>query len=288
MFEKILIPLDMSKLAEQVIPHAVELAKAFNSQVDIINISEPHNIREESQNTAYCETQTGKIRDALKTNKVECQVMTGSPEQQILEYIKKENINLIFMSSHGRSGIMPWALGSTVDKVLRRTEIPLIVVKAREKHTITSQTSLFKRILVTLDGSERGATVVPYVSGIASKAGSEVVLIHVVDTDRRVHSLGRIDTVPFIEHELESIEKRAKDYLDKQKEKFENASVSTVIRSGNVAGEIIRYANLDDCTLIGMSSHGHSGFESWVIGSVTNKVLHTSDKSLLFVPALET
>jgi nucleotide-binding universal stress UspA family protein len=288
MFEKILVPLDMSALAEQVIPHAVEMAKAFGSQIDIINICEPHSAHDESENKAYCESETGKIQAVLGTNRVKCQVISGSPEQQILGYIKQENIKLIFMSSHGRSGIMPWALGSTVDKVLRRTEIPLVVVKAKTHNNYVSQDSLFKRILVTLDGSERGAKVVPYAAEIARKLKSELVFLHVVDTDRRVHNLGRIDTIPFIESELVSIQKRAQEYLDTERKKFSDLFTSAVTKSGNVAGEILKYARETDCTLIGMSSHGHSGLESWVIGSVTNKVLHGSEKSLLFVPALET
>jgi nucleotide-binding universal stress UspA family protein len=54
-----------------------------------------------------------------------------------------------------------------------------------------------------------------------------------------------------------------------------------------VAAEIIQYAAQNNFSLIALSSHGHSGFESWIIGSVTTKILHAGQKSVLFAPAIE-
>ena len=133
------------------------------------------------------------------------------PDKQIVDYALAENMDLIFMTSHGKSSVMLWPIGSTADKVLRQTRLPLVIVKSlREPSVQIAPTSLFNRILVPLDGSELGAKVLPFVIGIAGKIACEVVLIHIVDTARSVHSLGETDTVPFVEDELENIKKTSR------------------------------------------------------------------------------
>jgi nucleotide-binding universal stress UspA family protein len=222
-------------------------------------------------------------------DKIKTELITGSPHQQIINYAHIEKTDLIIMSSHGRSGVTLWPVGGTVEKVLRQTGKPLLIVKVKEAQGPGPQVGLFKRILVPLDGSELGARVVPYVAAIAGKFDSEVILFHVVETGKHLHSLGRIDSVPIREEELESLKKRASDSLNQESRIFagSRAAVSPVVKTGNVAEEIVKYADENSCGLIALSSHGHSGLEAWIIGSVTNKILHASRKSLLFVPALE-
>jgi nucleotide-binding universal stress UspA family protein len=291
MFEKILVPLDTSPFAEQVIPPVIELSRWFNSAVDLINICETKREQHAGTCQLYLEDKIEQIKAALPghTAGIKAEMVEGSPGQTILSYAKEERANLIVMSSHGLSGVTLWPLGSTVDKVLRRTGQPILIVRIKETDEKNSQENLFKRILVPLDGSELGARVVPYIAGIASKSGSEVVLFHVIATDKPMHSLGRIDSVPIREDEMSSLKQRSEEYLNREKQRFEGsgAILKNVITSGNVAEEIIKYSLKNSCSLIALSSHGHSGFESWIIGGVTNKILHASRTSMLFVPALE-
>jgi nucleotide-binding universal stress UspA family protein len=291
MFNKILVPLDTSEYAEQVIPSVTELAESFNSEIDVISICEPDKIEETRACQRYIRAEAEKIKGRLTgAVKIKTETIFGSPGQKILQYAQDEHVDFIFMSSHGRSGVMLWPLGGTVNKVLHRVGVPLCIFRVKEDPEAAAKTRLFNHILVPLDGSERGAKVLPYIVEIAKKIKSEVVLFQVIETDRQIHSLGRIDNIPFREEQLDSFKKRAQDYLNQESARFagSKAKVTTAVKTGNVAEEIIKYANEIDCSLIALSSHGHSGFESWVIGSVTNKILHSSRRSLLFVPALET
>jgi nucleotide-binding universal stress UspA family protein len=291
MFEKILVPLDTSPMAEQVLPDTIALARAFNSSISVINICESHKGQDATSCQDYLNNEVAELKSNLagQGNIIKTELIMGSPGDKILAYAQSEKVNLIVMSSHGRSGVMLWPIGSTVDKVLRRTGVPLIIVKVKEAQGANPQMDTFKRILVPLDGSELGARVVPYVAEIAGKFGSEVILFQVIETAKHVHSLGRIDTVPFMEGEMSSLEKRAVEFLEQKSRKFaeSKAKVSTVVKAGNVAEEIIKYAGENNCSLIALASHGHSGFESWIIGSVTSKILNAGKKSLLFVPAIE-
>jgi nucleotide-binding universal stress UspA family protein len=291
MFEKILVPLDTSPFAEEVLPSVIELARTFSSEIHLINICEAHKGTDAGVCQLYLEDKVEQISKGLagKGNKIKAETLTGSPGQKILSLAKEEKVDLIVMSSHGLSGVTLWPLGSTVDKVLRQTGQPLLIIKVKQAQGMPSQEGVFRRILVPLDGSELGGKVVPYVVEIASRFGSEVVLFHVIQTDKHLHSLGRIDSVPIREEEMASLRKRAEEYLSQENRKFEGsgAAVSSLVKAGNVAEEIIKYAAENNCQLIALSSHGHSGFESWIIGSVTNKILHAGNKSLFFVPAIE-
>lgn len=291
MFRKILVPLDTSKMAEEALPAAVELAKAFNSEVNIINVCDPHKLDEASSCQLYLDKEIENLKTELTAhgNQVKSELISGSPDRKILEYVQNEAIDLIFMSSHGRSGVVLWPMGSTVDKVLRRTRVPLIMVKVKKAQGETAQGGLFKRILVALDGSDLGSEIISYIKEIGDKFSSEIILLHVIDTDRRVHNLGRVDNIPFLHDELDSLREKAQEYLESEKLKFTgtHAAITAVVRMGNVAEQIIQHSKENSCSLIALSGHGHTGLEAWFIGSVTNKVLHASTKSIMVVPAVE-
>ena len=287
MYEKILVPLDGSKLAEQAFPYVAELAKAFVSEVTIIGVCEP----EEKESGQACRLYVGNEAEILKNTvgdsaQFKTVVLEGKAAEQILNYARENAISLIIMTSHGRSGIMPWSLGSTVNRVLQRVGVPLLVVRAKEHPTATPK-GLFNRILVPLDDSESSLEVLPHVAEVAKKLQSEVILLHVVETGRHVHTIGGLNFVPYKDQDMNTLKAKAKEYLEKARTKL--AGVKTVrneIKVGEGARDIIKFAKEADCSLIAMTSHGHSGIEAWSHGSVTYKILQGSDKSVLLVPCV--
>jgi nucleotide-binding universal stress UspA family protein len=179
---------------------------------------------------------------------------------------------------------MPWSLGSTVDKVFKRVGIPLIVVRAKEP---PEKTSLFSRIVVPLDGSEKSAAVLPYVKELANISPCEVFPIRVVESGRHVRTVGGLDYIQFREQDISSMKATAKKYLEDvcTDLALTKAKVNCQVRSGDAAQEIIKFANEIGCTLIAMTSHGHHGIEAWALGSVTSKVISVAKQSVLLVPS---
>lgn len=291
MYERILVPLDGSKLAEQVFSYVAALARAFDSEVILIGVCEPEEREYGQACQLYMDSEAQKLQSSMEGSavKVTTAFIIGKPDKKILSYAEKNDIDLIAMTSHGRSGIMPWSLGSTVNKVLHKVGVPLIIVKAKEIPAEADKAGLFGRILVPLDGSERGAAVLPYVAEIAKKLKSEVILCQVVEAGKHVHTIGGLDYVPFKDQHIDSMKMRAREYLDEERAKFAGTKAITrcEIRAGDCAREIVRFASETDCSLIAMSSHGYSGFEAWLYGSVTYKILQASDKSVLLVPSLK-
>ena len=111
MFEKILVPLDGSKAAEQVFPCVIELASAFGSEVISVGVCEPEESEYGHICQVYVNSQSDILKDKIGVDKVKSITLSGKPAEEIIDYADKSDVNLVVMASHGRSGIKPWSLG---------------------------------------------------------------------------------------------------------------------------------------------------------------------------------
>lgn len=126
--EKILVPLDGSKQAEKVLPLAMELAEAVAATVVLQQVVASLDDHEEDANK-YLSTIAREF--AAKGIDVETRVDHGLPTQTILEYSDGGNIDLIAMTTHGKSGGTRFVLGSVADAVTRTVETPCLIVRSR-------------------------------------------------------------------------------------------------------------------------------------------------------------
>ena len=291
MYERILVPLDGSTLAELALPYAEELAGAFNSDVVFIGICEP----EESQYSHMCQLYIEKMAEAVRNRIkkvspraiVRSVALHGSPAEGIIDYTEKNDVSLAIMVSHGRSGIMPWTLGSVANKVLQGIGMPILLIRAKAPHLESGAQGLFNQILVPLDGSDASEAVLPYVRQLTEKLRSEVVLLQVVAPGQHVHTIGGLNYVRFTEENLKLMRADAKQYLDKAGRKLTGTEgiIRLEVKIGDAAQEIIKLADETNTNLIAMSTHGHSGIRQWLFGSVTHKILHAASTPILLIRA---
>jgi len=149
-FQKILVPLDGSKLAECALPYAEELAKGCNTdEVVLVSVTKrvqgyrptdaPEQPLEQElipEATGKKERQAqrylGKIAKALEAKgiKVRTEVLLGNPAEEITFFAKYNSIDVIVMSSHGRSGPSRWTHGSVTEKIFRASCVPILMVRA--------------------------------------------------------------------------------------------------------------------------------------------------------------
>ena len=286
MFNRVLVPLDGSKLAEQVFPTVMELASAFGSEVVIVGVCAPEEKEEGQACQLYINNDAEQLEGSLTGSAATLRavVLFGKPAEQILSYAEVNGVDLIVMSSHGRSGIMPWSLGSTVNKVVKRAGVPLIIVRTKEP---PEEARLFSRIVVPLDSSERSTVVLPYIKELAKILPCEVFLIQVVEPGKHIRTIGGLDYVQFKDRDINSTKATVKKYLEGVGADLAltKAKVSCEVRVGGAAREILKLADEKGCTLIAMSSHGHSGIEAWAMGSVTSKIVEVSKQSVWLVPS---
>jgi len=148
MYQKIMVPMDGSELAECVLPHVDAIAKGclvkevvFVRVVEFANnVSYPPLVvfsddtmkQIESAGKATAENYLRQIVDRVNYTgvNVHWEVMEGLVADSISDYATNNEVDLIIISTHGRSGISRWVLGSVADRVLRSTCVPVLMVRA--------------------------------------------------------------------------------------------------------------------------------------------------------------
>mgnify|MGYP001044478402 CR=1 FL=1 len=142
MYKKILAPLDGSELAERALEHVRTVTKGRRApkvillQVIPFPAHPAHTlsdelIRSESEKAeANARDYLAKVADSLRADgiAVETAIVRGGPAEEILDYAKENKVDLIVMSTHGRSGVSRWVFGSVAERVLRHSATPVLIV----------------------------------------------------------------------------------------------------------------------------------------------------------------
>jgi len=288
MWKKILVPLDGSNLAELALPYAEELANAFKSEIILLNVSDPADAHHRHMHELYVKEMADRIKERIR--KVSPVVVSGKSADEIISYAEKNDVGLIIITSHGRSGMMSWATGSIASKLLQATSVPMLLVRAVKTRRKVQRPVLLNRILLPLDGSEAGEAAVAYIGELMSRLESEVILFGAVSSGQHIRSVGGLDYIHYPPEQMEIFKKEAQEYLDGvyRRLKRRKGTVKVTIKAGadDVGQEIIKFAEKEMVNLIAISSHGHSGIEKWVFGSIANKVVQGSKAPVLLVKAL--
>lgn len=159
MFKKILIPLDGSRLSSKALHYAGEVAQRFNAEIILIQVVPPtipvptttgvapgvespaaveiamHTaLMEDKKNVTGAKRYLrGKVRGIKSQNlKVSYNVIVGDPSNSIMLFSKKEKIDLIVMTTHGKSGLKRAIMGSVADTVIRESGKPVLVIRANK------------------------------------------------------------------------------------------------------------------------------------------------------------
>ena len=297
MYKRMLVPLDGSEMAEVALPYSEELAEKLDSEVILINVRAPGEDPDNPEHRLYLSKMAATIEQNIRKSsdippgrkiKVESFIIGSSgllthAAEEIVDYAEKENISLIVMATHGRTGIKRWALGSTTDKVVRASKSPVLLIRANTG--VRKKTSLDK-ILVPLDGSKHSETILSHIESLASRLRARVILLHVVIQPYRVYAASEgVVEVPYTEEEIKSLKADAEEYLQKVSSKLmaERITTSYEVRVGSAAEEIIKLADETPTDVVAMSTHGESGFSRWEHGSIADKVIRAGNTPLLLV-----
>ena len=300
MYKRILIPLDGSKTAEKVLPYARYLTGRFKIPIEllsVIDISEmaTHLSADKTrfldpmitESISGSETYLRGVADTFAGADVKCSVEKGRAEDTIVEKGAADKHVLITMATHGRSGLNRFLLGSIAEKVLRGSVNPLLLVRATEKGKSVGEAA-FSQMIVPLDGSELAESLLLMVADIAKELGLAVELFRAYHIP---YNLYAGDDAPYALNYDELIadgRDEANEYLEKkvaELKKLGVAKVSSVTAEGFAADEIISRGRKTPDSLFAMCSHGRSGVERWMLGSVTETVVRHSDDPVLVVRA---
>jgi len=295
-FTRLLIPLDGSKTAEQVLPWARVFAEGFKLPVELLAVIDVETLltsadkarhydklveQMSGDSRAYLERISGRFVGARVTRSIE----QGGAAELIVKKAEADKGTLIAMTTHGRSGLNRWLLGSEAEKVLRATTNPMLLVRA-DHEGVTEQTAGLTSVIVPLDGSELAETVLPSVIRIAKKLRLEVFLIRVYSNPYSGFISGGGHYAVNVDKLMEDIRDQARKYLEAKMTELGKRGVEEVsylLQEGNAADEIVSIAEQTPESLIAMCSHGRSGVKRWVLGSVAETVLRHANNPVLVV-----
>jgi nucleotide-binding universal stress UspA family protein len=256
MFKKILVPLDGSELAAHALEPASELAKHVNGELLLMSVAAD----------SHCT--------------VHVAVKEGDTASVIVDTTAEEDIDLIVMSTHGRSGFTRWMMGSVTTKVLHKTTCPVLAVRSAEP---------ICRVLITLDGSELAEQALEPGFEVARRLGAQVTLL-TVQEEAEIDS----ETIRQLERAEKGLGKREKHriyerdeaYLQDLAFRYEAATdvkTQIAVADGPVAPGILHFAENWHANLIVMATHGRTGLRRWVYGSVTEKILHSAHCGMMII-----
>ena len=290
LYKRMLVPLDGSELAEVVFVYAKELAGRLGLEVILLHVCAPDEAGLLPMQQAYIDRSVEIIRRQAeelqektgnqlrsKTVEVRGEVATGYPAEEIIRYAEANDVDLILMATHGRSGIKRWTMGSVADKVLRASTVPVWLVRAELPSEIVYDQLPTRNILVLLDGSELAESVLPHVEAVAKQRGAglvEVVLLGVCEPTLLPSYYPTAMPLNWDDH-VTRCKRSNEEYLAKVEKRLTDAGlkVTTEVPVGKPADAIVDYASKNPVNLIVMSTHGRSGLGRWVFGSVAERVL---------------
>ena len=274
LLRKILIPLDGSKTAETVLPYIKYLASRFDLKIEVLGVGiGSKNRRVNLLLNDYINNTVSSLHN--ERTEAEAIIIYGSAADKILSYSKQNDIDLIIMATHGRSGIKRWWMGSVADKIISQSITPVLLVPSKTRKVTQMKKSIsIDQILVPLDGSDIGQAALDYIELVAKETGAAITLIQVISTPNSMETslLGNATWDSFSKEMREA----ASNYLGSLVEELKGHGITAKydIPIGNPAAEIIEYARKYKFDLIAMSTHGRTGLARWVLGSIADKVLH--------------
>ncbi|MGZ8496449.1 MAG: universal stress protein [Candidatus Binatia bacterium] len=286
MYKKILVPLDGSKLAEQVLPYARSLAGAYGAAVTLLRVSDP-DARLPFSASQSASDYLNYTAASLQPLSVESLEKIGKPAEVIVDSAAAGSNCLIAMATHGVTGPRRWFLGSVASKVVQSAANPILLIRPMEEG-LPPATITLKRVAVPLDGSGLAEKVLPHVASLARKLKLEVQLVraYALPPDAYLVADGVIDQGPA--QYRRSMHEECEKYLDGKVAGLRADGVDPVtatVIEGDAANEIVELAAGSPQSLIAMSTHGRSGVGRWVLGSVAEKVVQHSRAPVLLVRA---
>lgn len=293
MFERILIPLDGSPRAEVILGQVARILRREDSEILLLRVVNDR--REGLARTTEAERDEAQRylhdlvhRLALRGAKVHGRVAEGPPAATILDQAATEGATLIAMSTHGRTGLSRWIMGSVAEKVVRASPVPVLLLRSFRPtpqgtlEPATEEELPFRKILVPTDGSVAASAVVGPAGKFAQLFDSEVMVVH-AELPLFIpaqEGSGVPPVLPLTPSEEDPLTAKAA-------ERFRHLGLAVERRTvpGSAADVILDLSHAAGIDLLAMSTHGRSGISRWILGSVAERVLRHVGIPLLLVRA---
>ena len=270
MYDTILVPTDGSDVAAVAADMAVALARRFGADVRGLYVRDGDGDADGTRATAAVADRAAAAGVEATTAVVDAE---GPIHRRILADADDHGADCIVMGTHGRTGLDRFVLGSVAERTLRESSVPVLTV-----HEDSVVGPDLDAILVPTDGSVCSEAAAAHAVDLALSTDAALHVVHVVDA-----GVLPMDGSGAVFDELQRAGERA---LDSVVERAEHAGVSTIrasVLSGTPYRAITDYADAEDVALVVMGTHGRTGFDRYLLGSVSERVVRLSDRPVLTV-----
>ncbi|NTV65776.1 MAG: universal stress protein [Oscillochloris sp.] len=293
----IVVPLDGSSFGEHALPAALAIARRGLAHLNLVHV---HQMQANTlsptgtpffdpevdetiriQERAYLEDVTRQI-GAVWDGPVSHALLTLPVAEAICTHAHDIDAQLIVLSTHGRGGIARAWLGSVADRVIRHAKIPTLTIHPQSEPPQFDQGPTFEHILVPLDGSALAEQALDMVVQVCGDTPAHYDLVRVVEPVSYGFALSAPEPL-FDADAQEEMWHVATEYLDRVAAPLRARGhvVMTYVPIGHPASAILERAEMDEVTLIAMTTHGRSGMSRALMGSVADKVLRGTTTPVL-------
>jgi nucleotide-binding universal stress UspA family protein len=309
MFQDILIPLDGSSRAEQVLPVAARLAQMTDGTISLFQAVCPPSvymasvgevvlpdILDETVPAAKVYLESVAKKRSLEGIRTRTRVVIGHPAEAIITTVNADHTDLVVICSHGYTGQMRWSMGSIAEKVARHVPAPVFILY--ENCAFLTELAAIPhgsvRVLVPLDGSQHAEVSLTkaamLATALSTPAHGELHLTRVVSARGREAS--SIDEeLERTGHYLRTVIERMQHHGPGVERVPSNLDLTwSITMADDVASGIMQAAEgrergevAASCQVIAMTAHGRSDKQFWSLGSTTERVLQAARKPLFIV-----
>ncbi|HLG57580.1 MAG TPA: universal stress protein [Vicinamibacterales bacterium] len=292
-YPTVLCPIDFSDASKAALCYATAVADHFGARLVIVAVDDPLLVQAAATTgqvpslTADTENELrrvcGRVLDRLGpgARSVEYRVGVGKPAPEILRLAVDAGADLIVMSSHGRSGVRKLFFGSTTERVLRETSIPVLITPDQREHQVSLSDvgRHLHRVLAPVDLTDASLHQAQIAAGVATALSVPLILAHVLEpvfvpVSVRLVMPG-VDAMRF-EDARERLGALAQSVVT-------GPGVETLVVTGEPSEEIVRLAQTREAHLIVIGLHS-SGLLGPRMGSVTYRVLCLTHALVLALP----
>lgn len=293
----ILFPTDFSECSRQALAHALFLAEQYEARLHLFHavvLHEDDPADPERQFPAAPElletlfkvagSRLAELVELHRDRPVTLEEHTTrgvSAGDLILEHAEEHDVDLIVMGTHGRRGASRLLLGSVAAEIVRASRAPVLTLRELEEGR---PLEAIQRILVPVDFSEHSRTALRHATELARSYDSGLSLLHIVQQPVYPYFYAPVPAMPPVE-EIQGIRKRAIRALEKLIDEASDPAIKseTAVIDGHPATEIVDYARQHECDLIVTATHGLTGLERLLLGSISEQIVRTSPVPVLLV-----
>jgi nucleotide-binding universal stress UspA family protein len=307
MFRSILVPLDGSAFGEQALPPALDIARRSGARIELVhvhvvpapmyaarvanwNYEGTYDPRGAEKARAYLEETAGRLRKTADVP-VTFVLLEGGVADALAEQVRSAKADLVVMTTHGRGPFSRLWLGSVADAFIRRSTVPVLLLRPREGTPAGAVGPNPRHVLIPLDGSPLAEQILVPAVALAQPTGADYTLLRVIPpvVAAVFEPAGVAAPVLVDEPSLQERKSQAQAYLQDVAHRFRapGLDVRTQVVVDPVVPEAIFQAAQDnDIDLIALATHGRAGLPRLLLGSVADKVIRgASVPVLVFRPA---